>query len=97
MSGNARERRWLVLTQDGRHATLGRHSDPTPSELDAASDALRRDGVGGWLAVLDGAYYDPMAAGTLLMVRILAEPALDWPAAAEAFAERRRTSLQTGN
>ena len=27
------ERRWIILGEDGRHVTMGRHSDPSPEEL----------------------------------------------------------------
>ena len=35
------ERRWLVIASDGRHATLGRATDPTPEQLEAAATTLR--------------------------------------------------------
>lgn len=53
----ALERRWIVLDTLGRHVTVGRHSDPSDAELDAARIALEGQGAGGWLAVLEGRYY----------------------------------------
>lgn len=53
----AAERRWVILDTLGRHVTVGRHTDPSEVELDAASVALAGEGLGGWLAVLEGTYY----------------------------------------
>ena len=52
-----KERRWIVLGEDGRHVTIGRHTDPTDDELARAADALHTSGQGGWLAVTEGQYY----------------------------------------
>ena len=52
-----RERRWLVIASDGRHATLGRASDPSDAELERASESLRKLHMSGWLVVTDGHYY----------------------------------------
>ncbi len=55
----AAERRWVILDTLGRHVTVGRHTDPSDAELDAAAVTLAGEGVGGWLAVLEG----PTTAG----------------------------------
>ena len=54
---DAAERRWVILDTLGRHVTVGRHTDPSDAELDAAAVALAGMGLGGWLAVLQGCYY----------------------------------------
>jgi hypothetical protein len=38
------ERRWIVLGTDGRHVSLGRDSDPSPEEIEAAEAALLAQG-----------------------------------------------------
>jgi hypothetical protein len=99
------ERRWIVLSDDGRHVTLGRHSDPTPEELREAGEALHRVGLGGWLAVMEGTYYRNGTPVELMMVRELATPKSDWTTAVSDFRRLRseatsspiaKPPLQTG-
>lgn len=83
------EKRWIVLGTDGRHVTLGRHSDPTDDEVARSEDALRLQGLAGWLAIISGAYYE-RGSIEILQVRPLAAPPADgWEAAVEAFKARR--------
>jgi hypothetical protein len=90
-----RERRWVVVAPDGRYVTLGRDSDPTEAEILAAEDGLRRQGLAGWLAVMEGnPYIGPTP--TLLEVRALAAPGSSFADAAAAavsgiLARRRET------
>jgi len=49
----SRERRWVVIAPDGRYVTLGRHSDPSELEVQDAENALRAQGLNGWLAVME--------------------------------------------
>ena len=86
----ARERRWIVLGDDGRHVTLGRHTDPSEEELARATDALRASGQGGWLAVTEGRYYSGDQL-SVLMVKELAPPRAMWETALAAFQEARQT------
>lgn len=89
----ARERRWLVIGADGRHATLGRATDPSAEEIEAASDALKTQGLGGWLVVSEGIYYG-RGKLELMMVRILAEqPGATWEAARDAFLKARTKAI----
>lgn len=88
------ERRWLVITSDGRHVTVGRATDPTPETLETASEELRGLGLAGWLAVSDGSYY---GAGRLelLLVRPLNElPGSIWEEARAAFLAARELARQ---
>jgi len=87
--GAAQERRWIILGEDGRHVTVGRHTDPTDDELARAAEALRASGQGGWLAVLEGHYYRPRERVSLMMVRELAPTNVAWTVAVEAFHGRR--------
>lgn len=87
-----REKRWIVLCTDGRHVTLGRHSDPTDDEVLRAEEALRVQGLAGWLAVTSGVYYG-RGPIEILQVRPLGEPAAEsWTAAAAAFRAQRETA-----
>jgi hypothetical protein len=69
----ARERRWVVFGEDGRYLTLGRASDPSEEEILGAEAALRAQGQGGFLAIVEGSpYAGPLPR--LMEVRPLASP-----------------------
>jgi hypothetical protein len=87
-----RERRWLLLAEDGAHSWLGRATDPTEEEIAASEEALARAGTGGFLAVSEGDYWsvEPMS---LLRVRDLNRPGASFDAAASAFMARRRAAV----
>ncbi len=87
----AREKRWAIITQDGRHSWLGRHTDPSEEELTRTTAALAQQGLSGWLAVTEGVYYSHGKL-TVMMVRPLHGQA-EWEAALAAFQEHRRRSL----
>jgi hypothetical protein len=86
----AKERRWIVLADDGRHVTLGRDSDPNPDEIDRAGDTLKALGHGGWLAVLEGSYYSRDGVSLMQVRAIGAEAAASWEVAVEAFKAARQ-------
>lgn len=78
------DRRWVVLAEDGRFATLGRGSDPTPEEIARADESLQAVGAAGWLAIMDGTVY-ARRLPRLMMVRPLATPARSFNDAVGAF------------
>ena len=88
----SRERRWLLLAEEGSHSWLGRATDPDDEDIARAEASLRRVGVGGWVAVSEGDYWSsrPM---DLLAVRVLNAPKVSFDEAASAFLERRRVAL----
>jgi hypothetical protein len=86
------ERRWIVLGEDGRHITMGRHSDPSPEEVAKAEAGLAAQGLAGWLAVMEGAYYQRRKP-SLMMVRPLFNPERPFAEAVEAFQAARRAKL----
>lgn len=88
----ALETRWIILGTDGRHVTLGRHSDPTPEEVGEAERGLSAQGLAGWLAVMKGGYYGRRKP-LLMMVRPLANPARPFEEAAAEFEAKRRATL----
>ena len=45
--GAERERRWIVLGENGQHVALGRHTDPTTEEIGHAGAGQRAAGLGG--------------------------------------------------
>jgi hypothetical protein len=54
MGRQAADTRIVVLGDDGRVATLGRHSSPSEEEIASAAAALARQRLGGWLATMSG-------------------------------------------
>jgi hypothetical protein len=91
---STREKRWVALGTDGRHITLGPHSDPTEDEIGRLEAALRAEGTGARLAVAEGDYWNPKVRMTLVMVRSIGNPTGPWEQAVAAFKERRQVSLQ---
>lgn len=91
----SRERRWIVLGTDGRYATLGRVSDPSEAEVRQAEDALRAQGLAGWLAVMEGNPYVG-AVPKFFEMRSLADPQVEFAEAAAACVSSiraRRTEI----
>lgn len=86
------ERRWIILGEDGRHVTMGRHSDPSPDELAQAEASLEAQGLAGWLAVMEGGYYERRKPA-LMMVRPLCNPQRPFVEAADAFEAAREAAL----
>lgn len=79
----SRERRWIIVAPDGRYSTLGRASDPSDAEVRSAEEALRAQGLAGWLAVMEG---NPYVGATprLLEVKPLASPTSSFAEASAA-------------
>lgn len=77
------ERRWIVLSTDGRYVTLGRASDPSEDEVRQAEGRLRAKGLAGWLAVMEGNPYVG-AIPSLMEVRPLADPGVPFQDASAA-------------
>ena len=93
LSVSERERRWLVLSEDGRHVWLGRAADPSEEEIVGAERALKSAGQAGWLAVSEGAYYGK-GPFSLLRVRALAGPTGSWDDAVSRFHVTRKVALK---
>jgi hypothetical protein len=85
------EMRWIILTPDGGHVSIGRHTAPSGDEIEAAAGKLRQAGSGGWLAVMEGSYYGRRKV-TLLMVREIVPGDGNWEAAFAAFERTRRVA-----
>lgn len=87
------ERRWIILADDGRHSAIGRHTDPSDEEIARAGEQLRALGLGGWLAVSEGGYYQPSDKVSLMMVREIAPTAQPWETAVAAFMMIRSAAI----
>ncbi|MGG5890707.1 hypothetical protein ACLF3G_26790 [Falsiroseomonas sp. HC035] len=85
-----------MLGIDGRYVTLGRASDPSEDEVRGAEDALRAQGLAGWLAIMEGNPYVGVLP-SLMEVRPLASPSVPFAdavaACAHAIAARRAETL----
>lgn len=86
------ETRWIILCTDGRHVTLGRHTDPSPEEVARAEAGLAAQSLAGWLAVMKGGYYGADKP-SLMMVRPLCSPTRPFAEAAENFQNSRDGAL----
>lgn len=86
------ERRWIILVEDGRHVSIGRHSDPSTDELAQAEATLTAQGLAGWLAVMEGEYYTRLKP-SLMMVRPLCNPQSAFAEAVDAFQAAREANL----
>lgn len=84
MGKGAKEVRWIALCTDGRHVTLGRHTDPTEEEIAQAEAKLVAGGLSGWLTVMKGDYYG-REKPELMMVRPLGSPGCGFADAATDF------------
>jgi hypothetical protein len=83
-----RERRWIILGEDGRHVTIGRHTDPSEDELAQAAAALGVTEQGGGVAVVEGRYYSRECI-SVMMVRELTPTRVSWETAVAAFEAAR--------
>jgi len=93
-SRKSRDRKWLLVVEDGRHTWQGRDRDPSPEDLAALERSMRDQGLRGWLAVSEGRYHSTDAM-TLLAVRSMNDPADDWPTVEARFNERRAASEES--
>lgn len=85
--------RTIVLGDDGRYVTLGRYSSPSDDEVAQAGAGLAQQGMGGWLARMEG---NPCAkrAPRLTILREIAAPRASWESACAAFETARKAKLQ---
>jgi hypothetical protein len=89
----ARDRSWIVLSEDGRHVSLGRASDPDAAELASLAETMRGQGLAGWLAVMEGDYHTRRVTPSLMLVRALTPVTVDWESAVAAFQHKRTQAL----
>ncbi len=89
-----KERRWLVVAEDGHHSTIGIRTDPSPEEIRSLGDSLDSAGMAAWLVVSEGGY-DDAGVVTLLMVRRITSRDGNWADAERRWHERRAKKLET--
>jgi hypothetical protein len=91
--GTSKEKRWAVITADGGHVWLGRHTDPDETQIATVTRQLEERGLSAWLAVTEGVYFAPDHDLTVLMVRPLVAGG-EWESAKSAFLARRADALK---
>lgn len=92
-AASGEERRWAIIGEDGRHVWLGRASDPSDAEIEAAEKKLLDAGLAGWLAIVEGEYWSRNMKLTFVNVRPLACPQGGFKAALAAFGAHRDRAL----
>jgi hypothetical protein len=88
----ATDPRTIILADDGRYVTLGRHSQPAEDEIAAAAAGLTAQGVGGWLATMSGTAYQKRCP-KLAQLREIAAPRHTWEAAVASFQANHAATL----
>lgn len=82
------ETRALIVGDDGRHTTVGRHSLPTREEVTRAHETLTTNGTGGWLCIVTGNYWG-RGKLRLSMIQELGTPRNDFATAEATFLANR--------
>ncbi|MDI6653686.1 hypothetical protein QMA67_12170 [Gluconobacter japonicus] len=85
-------KRWMIIAEDGRHATLGEHRSPSEEEIDQVTASLSAHGLGGWLVLGDGDYYQPRTPFDLEKVRQVSDSQVSWEVAETRFRDLRSRS-----
>jgi hypothetical protein len=91
-----KERRWIVLSPDGRYVTVGRSYDPTEQEINVFEADLSKRGLSGWLAIMEGNPWGRRLP-SLMLVRPIAHPNADFAEAAKLCVmeiKKTRASLE---
>jgi len=84
---------WMIIVGDGHHVWLGRNSDPSDAEIEAASAQLNAKALTGWLAVLKGDYWSRKRPLEVMLVRQLSQKGGDWESALQAWRDKRIETL----
>ena len=85
-------KRWMIIAEDGRHATLGQQRSPADEEIGQVTAALSAHGLGGWLVLGDGDYYQIRTPFELEKVRQVSESQVPWEVAETRFRDLRSQS-----
>ena len=88
-----RERRWLIVTADGRHVTFGRDTDPTEDEIRILGRQVDELDRAAWLVIQAGDYHDPEVDLELMAVRRVGCSEGSWEEARTAFLAIRERGI----
>jgi len=84
---------WLILAEDGRHVLLGRHRSPTEEDISRVAHALAAQGLGGWLALGTGNYYEKTQQYSLQNIMAISKSMVSWEIAETRFYKIREDLL----
>lgn len=82
----------MIIAEDGRHATLGQHRLPTEEEISQVTASLSAHGLGGWLVLGNGDYYQIRKPFDLEKVRQVSKSQVPWEVAETRFRDLRSRS-----
>lgn len=82
----------MIIAEDGRYATLGQHRLPTEEEISQVTASLSAHGLGGWLVLGDGDYYQIRKPFDLEKVRQVSKSQVPWEVAETRFRDLRSRS-----
>mgnify|MGYP003366633005 CR=1 FL=1 len=82
-------KRWMIIAEDGRHATLGQYRCPTEEEISRVAASLSANRLGAWLVLGDGDYYQIRRPFELEKVRQVSESEVSWEVAETRFMDLR--------
>lgn len=88
-------KRWMIIAEDGRHATLGQHRSPTEEEIGQVTASLSAHGLGGWLVLGDGDYYQIRKPFDLEKIRQVSDSQVPWEVAETRFRDLRNQSCSS--
>lgn len=91
----AAERRWAVLGNDGRHAWLGRHLDPSPAEVSSIEAGLSEQDMAGWIAIVEGDYWNHRSALGVMPVHPIGHGPAPFDEVAARFRAKRQEVLRS--
>jgi len=90
-------KRWMIIAEDGRHVTLGQHRSPTEEEIGQVTASLSAHGLGGWLVLGNGDYYQIRKPFDLENVRQVSDGQVPWEVVETRFRDlRSRSGSLTG-
>ena len=79
------DRRWIVLSEDGRAATLGRVRDPSDDEIAQTETEFASRGIAGWLAIQSHSFHAEGPPPSFMEIKPLGVPAVSFETAVAAL------------
>ncbi|WP_252350202.1 hypothetical protein [Gluconobacter cerinus] len=79
----------MIIAEDGRHATLGQYRSPTKEEIGQVTASLSAHGLGGWLVLGEGDYYQIRKPFDLEKVQQVSASQVSWEVAETWFRDLR--------
>lgn len=81
--------RWVILTEAGEYALVGRSVPPSDAEIDEWERRYAAAGEAGWLAVMDRSEYG-QGSPVFTMVTVFGNPGVTFDSAVAAWRAHKR-------